>query len=222
METHEAVIRALRVFNLPNDSSLAEVRKAYLDFTAQKKFQEIFLGNEELENEFVKYYESYMLFLKYQPSAQNEAGQLPAETVFSLILNQGIYFLINQKYLKAGEKLQEAYKLDQQHVLLLIYMGILLIKRKNYYAAEKYLLQATMIDRNCDGAWYYLGETYQKTGKLDKALKMFETAKVLNPLRQEVAHRIKEIRESQGRPVSGLSRKVKKSLFGRVVKKKDQ
>jgi tetratricopeptide (TPR) repeat protein len=221
METHEAVIRALRVFNLQNDAAVTEVRKAYLDFTSQKKFQEIFLGIEDLENEFIRYYESYMLFLKYQPSAQEEAGQLPKETVFSLILNQGIYFLIHQKYLKAGEKLQEAYKLNQQHVLLLVYMGILLLKRKNHYAAEKYLLQATAIDRNCDGAWYYLGETYQRTGKLDKALKMFETAKVLNPLRQEVAYRIKEIRESQGRPVPRSSGKEKKSIFGRVIKRKD-
>lgn len=220
METNEAVVRALRQFNLKDDSSLGQIREVYLDFTSQNKFQKVFLGDEQLEKEFIKYYESYMLFLKYQPSATSEAVQLPAETVFKLILNQGIYCLINQQYIKASDKLQEAYKLNQKHVMLLIYMGILLLKRKNFYAAEKYLLEATTLDRNCYDAWYYLGETYQQTGKVDKALKMFETAKVLNPLRQEVAYRKKEITDSRDHPASGPQKKVKKSIFGRRIKRK--
>ena len=218
MEDNQSVIRALKVFNLKEDASLKEVRAVYLERTAQKKFQKIFLEDEAIEREFIKYYESYVRFLKHYSGLDLDLSDYHSDMIFRFPLNQGIYFLIKQQYMKAAEKFQEAYKLNNKDVLLLIYLGIILIKRKNYYAAEKYLIQATELDKHNDDAWFYLGTIYRITGNLNKALKMFETCRVLNPLRSEIAGKLKEIKVSLGIEAPVKKSKEKKSLINRILK----
>lgn len=222
MDQNQEVARALKVFNLKEDASLKEVRAVYIERTSQKKFQKIFLGDESLEREFLKYYESYMRFLKNYSGSELDLSDYHSDVVFRFPLNQGIYFLIKQHYMKAAEKFQEAYKLNKHDVLLLIYLGIILIKRRNYYAAEKYLIQATELDKHNDDAWYYLGMVYQTTGKLDKALKVYDTCKVLNPLRGEIAGRIKEVKIALGIDAPVKKTKEKKSFINRLLKKFDK
>jgi tetratricopeptide (TPR) repeat protein len=114
------------------------------------------------------------------------------------------------------EKFEHAYKTNKKDVLVLLYMGILLLKRRNFYAAEKYFLDAVKIDEENDEAWFYLGENYLRAKEYKKALKIFETARDLNPVRDEIAFKIQEIKETVGYkyPV-----KKKKSLFDRIFKK---
>jgi tetratricopeptide (TPR) repeat protein len=121
--------------------------------------------------------------------------------------------------MKAMEKFQQAYKINKKDVLVLIYMGILLLMRKNYYAAEKYLLEAVKIDEKNNDAWFYLGENYLRAKEYKKALDIFETVRSLDPAREELALKINEVKErlEQKFPVG-----KRKSLFERIFKKSDK
>jgi tetratricopeptide (TPR) repeat protein len=105
---------------------------------------------------------------------------------------------------------------DKMDVLVLIYMGILLLKRKNYYAAEKYIQDALKIDKQNDDAWFYLGESYLKAGEYRKALNMFETVRNLNPSHSDLGQRIKEIKE---RPAMKYTAEKPPSLIQRILNK---
>lgn len=182
--------------NIKEDASLADVRASYLTKTTQNRFQAVILGDEHLEKEFSMYYKSYITLLKH--FAESESADLnfyPPDQIVKFHFNQGLYYIINQNYIKAMEKFQEAHQLDKKDVLVLLYMGILLMKLKNYYAAEKYFQEAVDIDPQSDDGWFYLGENYLKAGEFKKALSMFETAKRLNPSRREIAFRLREIRD---------------------------
>ena len=224
MGIEEIVSKSLRIFNLGNKASLQEVRDVYLNKTFEKKFQKVIIFDELLEKEFLNYYEAYMRFLKYHRDDQveEEGGFVASDQVFKLKFNQGIYYLINQQYIKAGEKLQEAFQINNKHVLLLIYLGIILVKRKNYYAGEKYFFKALDIDKNNDDGWFYLGEIYLQTGQFEKALKMFKTCKSLNPLREEVAFKIKEISSKLGKKPAPGDAKKRDSLIKKIIKKFDK
>jgi tetratricopeptide (TPR) repeat protein len=223
MEISESALKALKVFNLGETATLASIRQAYLERTAQKKFTKIFLGDEPTDKEFSKYFEAYIQYLKHYQGADSGLSEYPVEVIFRFLLNQGIYHLIKQQYIKAAEKFQEAYKLNSSDTLLMIYLGIILLKRKNYYAAEKYLLKAAEKEKNNDDIHFYLGEIYLKTDKHEKSLLMFETCKRLNPLRSEVALKIKELKENRGRlssrPGKG-SRFVFNKILDKIYKKK--
>ncbi len=222
METNETVIRSLKVFNLKENASISDMRAAYLERTSQKKFQKIFFGDEQIEKEFLRYYEAYMLYLKNVDEDNVDLSTYSSDKVFKFIFNQGLYHMIRQQYMKAFEKFQEAFKLNSENGTLLLYLSIILIKRKNYYAAEKYLLKAAELDKNNDDAWFYLGEIYLQTGNLNKALRMFETCKILNPLRSEVAAKLKEIKTGLGIESPVKVSKKKRSFLNKILKKFDK
>jgi len=222
METNETLIKSLKIFNLKETATIFDMRTAYIERTSQNKFQKIFLGDEQVEKEFLKYFEAYMVYLKNYDDKNDDLSAFPSDMVFKFILNQGLYYMIRQQYMKAFGKFQEAFKLNNNDVALLIYLSIILIKRKNYYAAEKYLLKATELDKNNDDAWFYLGEIYLDTGNLNKALKMFETCKILNPLRSEVAAKLRDIKVGLGLEAPAKSPKMKQSLLNKIFKKFDK
>lgn len=193
----ELILNALSLFNLKEDIKIEEVRNAYFEKTDQKQFKRIILSDQHLESEFLKYHGSYLILLKHYSKIGDEKyfSNYSSDLIFKFFFNQGIYYLINRQYIKASEKLEDAYKINNKDALLLIYIGILLMKRKNYYAAEKYFLNAITIDKDNDDAFFYLGENYYRAGKLKKAINMFETSKNLNPLKTATAFKIKEIEE---------------------------
>ncbi len=215
---HEWVKAAFLVLGLGEDLSFTEIRTAYLEKTSQRKFQQVILSDEHLEKDFVKYYKAYITLLKHYSDSEtaDDSSDYPQDNIGKFHFNQGLYYLINQNYMKAMEKFGHAYKINKKDVLVLLYMGILLLKRKNYYAAEKYFLDAIKIDEENDEAWFYLGENYLKAEEYKKALKIFETARDLNPARDEIAFKIKEIKEKVGHKYPG---KKKKSLLDRIFKK---
>jgi tetratricopeptide (TPR) repeat protein len=222
METNETIIKSLKVYNLKENATISDMRTAYLERTSQNKFQKVFFGDEQIEKEFLKYYEAYMVYLKNYEDEREDLSNYSSDMVFKFTLNQGLYYMIRQQYMKAFEKFQEAFKLKNTNVTLLVYLSIILIKRKNYYAAEKYLNQATELDKNNDDAWFYLGETYVETGNLKKALKMFETCRVLNPLRSEVAAKLKDIKVRLGIEAPTQSPREKRSFLNWFLKKFDK
>ncbi|MCP5102749.1 MAG: tetratricopeptide repeat protein [bacterium] len=214
----EWVKAALVVLGLKEDVSVTEIRAAYLTKTTQNRFQTVILGDEHLEKEFIKYYKAYITLLKHHSESEShDLSYYPQDQIVKFHFNQGLYYLINQDYIKAMEKFRESNDINEKDVLVLVYMGIMLLKRKNYYAAEKYFLDAAKIDRQNDDAWFYLGENYFKAEEYRKALNMYDTAKHLNPSRKELAFRIREIKGKLGhkQPVE----KKKDSFFSRLFKK---
>ena len=196
-ETDESVREALLTLDLEQGATITEIRAQYLEKTGRDKFQQGVLVDEHQQKEFDKYHSTYVTLAKHL-SEGDQASDLqyyPPDQVFQFHFNQGVHYFIHQNYIKAGEKFHEAYKIDRTSIPVLLYLGFLLLKRKNSYAAEKYFKEAVQLDQDNEDAWFYLGESYLEAGELRKALTMFETTKTLNPGRHEVAFRINEIRD---------------------------
>lgn len=218
IETNESVRDALFALDVGTESTITEIRGQYLEKTSRDKFQQGILMDEYLQKEFDKYHRAYVILVK-NLSQGDQASDLqfyPPNQVFQFHFNQGVHYFIHKNYIKAGEKFQEAYKIDKTSIPVLLYLGFLLLKRKNAYAAEKYFKEAVQFDQDNDDAWFYLGESYLEAGELRKALTMFETTKKLNPGRHEVAFRIKEIKD---RLEEKLLETKKTSLIQRLFQK---
>ncbi|MCP5053757.1 MAG: tetratricopeptide repeat protein [bacterium] len=235
IEITESNKAALIDLGLKDGVSLTEIRMEYLEKTSHNRFQRVLsTEDEELQQEFLKYYKAYLTLLKFhsesdsdsdsdsESESESDMDYYPSEQVFQFHLNQGIFYFINQDYLKAGEKFQAAAKINSKNLLVQLYLGVLLLKRKSYYAAEKYFKEAVKINQNSDDAWFYLGESYYRAGEPRKALSMYETAKTLNPGRKELAYRVKEIKEKLGLKKTRGNKKSgkKESFFSRLFKKK--
>ncbi len=214
MENSNDAIRSFAILGINPGATITETRTAYLKKTSHLQFSKIFISNEEIVDEFKRYHAAYVFIMRDSSELDNlsDLSIYPPDQVFRLILNQGIYYMINNNYIKAGEKFQEAYSLDKQNEEVLIYLGILLLKRKNYYAAEKYFLDAIKVNRENDDAWVFLGDTYVNAGKEAKALIMFETAKKINPLRLEIAKKIKSLSKNK-------TIKKKESFLKKIINK---
>jgi len=215
IDTDESVREALIILDLGREATITEIRAQYLEKTSRDKFRHGVLVDEHLQKEFDKYHRAYVTLANHL-SESKQASDLqyyPPDQVFQFHFNQGVHYFIHQNYIKAGEKFQEAFKIDKTNIPVLLYLGFLLLKRKNSYAAEKYFKEVVQLDQNNDEAWFYLGESYLEAGELRKALAMFETAKTLNPGQHEAAFKIKEITDR-------LEVKSKKpSLIQRFFKK---
>ena len=72
-------------------------------------------------------------------------------------------------YVKALEKLQQAYKTDRNNPDILNYLGFTLRKTGKLKEAEKYYLAGLKIKPDHNGINEYLGELYVKTGWVELA-----------------------------------------------------
>ena len=72
-------------------------------------------------------------------------------------------------YVKALEKLQQAYKTDRNNPDILNYLGFTLRKTGKLKEAEKYYLAGLKIKPDHNGINEYLGELYVKTGRIELA-----------------------------------------------------
>jgi len=205
MESTEYLEELLRLFNLGKGAPMSEVLDKYLEKTLQIKFQRIIIIQEALKEEFVRYHEAFLKILKIYQAADKKVDMslFSKDQLGKFFFNQGIYALCKDNYLQAGEKFQEAYKINKHNVFLLLYMGIILTVRKNFYAAEKYFSEATKRDPNYDDAWFYSGENFFKAGNYRFALESYEMARKLNPAYNNIAQRIKDARD-------GLANKLRR------------
>ena len=72
-------------------------------------------------------------------------------------------------YIKALEKLEQAYKTDRNNPDILNYLGFTLRKTGKLDEAEKYYLAGLKIKPDHNGINEYLGELYVKTGRMELA-----------------------------------------------------
>lgn len=220
MTMNESVKAAMITLGVNEGDSITEIRSQYLEKTMQNRFQRVILSDEGMKREFMDYYRAYVTLTNhYREEIDEDLGYYPPDQVFQFHFNHGVVYAIKQDYIKAGEKFQEAHRINNENVPVLLYLGVLLLKRKNYYAAEKYFKDAVRFDRNSDEGWFYLGECYFRAGELRKALNMYETSRNLWPGRMELAQRIMEVKENL--PASEGGKTGKTSFFSRLFKKKN-
>ncbi len=209
---------SLKTLKLKGASSIAEITNAYLNITGNQKFSKIFFLNEQAKEEYIKYHEAYVLAVREFSTESSEAVQVyyPQEDLFNILFNQGVYHFLKENYLKAGEKFEEAVRMDKEDSLSRIYLGLILKKRKNYYAAERYFLKSIELDRENEYAWFFLGQTYLKAKKLNKASSAFRKTETLSFYNNEIIAMTKDafIEIERIRMKMG-----KKSILTRVFKK---
>ena len=83
-------------------------------------------------------------------------------------------------YIKALEKLQQAYKTDRNNPDILNYLGFTLRKTGKLKEAEKYYLMGLKIKPDHNGINEYLGELYVNTGRIELAKERLEILKSCN------------------------------------------
>jgi tetratricopeptide (TPR) repeat protein len=216
MENSEYLDELLRLFGLGKGAPMADVIDKYLEKTLQIKFQRIIVNQDILKEEFVRLHESFLKVTRFYQAAEQklQMGIFSPDQLGKFYFNQGIYALCKDNFLQAAERFQEAHKVNKHNVFLLVYLGIILTMRKNFYAAEKYFSEATKRDPNYDEAWFYSAENYFKAGNYKLALENYETVKRLNPSFNNIVMRVRESREAllhKRRPGK------KSSLLRRVV-----
>lgn len=218
MNTSKFVSKSLKTLKLKGESGSSEITKAYLDLTHSTKFSKVFIMNEELKEEFIKYHEAYVLAIRElsYTAAETTPQYYPPGQVVNLLFNQGLYHLLKENFLKAGEKLEEAARMNNKHALTKIYQGYILMKRKNYYAAENYFLNAIDLDRENEYSWFFLGQAYLKAGKLDKSSAAFRKVEILSFYNNEI---IAETRDAFKEIERLRMKNSKKSIISRIFKK---
>jgi len=198
VENAEHLEELLRLFNLEKGVPASVILDKYLEKTLQIKFQRIIVNQDALKEEFLRYHEAFVKILKILRATDQklEMSLFSTDQLGKFFFNQGVYALCKDNYMQAGEKFHEAYKINKRNIFLLIYLGIILTIRKNYYASEKYFADAIQRDPNNDDAWFYAAENYFKAGSYKKASTYFEKARKLNPANNEITFRLKDCKEA--------------------------
>lgn len=188
---------ALQRLGLSGNPGLDEIRKAYLGRTSQPRFQGVIFQDTVLSQEFSRFHEAYNTLTRElaESGMQVSAPASVADTV-RLLYNQGVYAMIHQNFMRAGEKFQEADRIQPKNPLVVLHLGILLLKRRNLYAAEKYLRDAAGMLGDNHAPWLFLAETYEQAGKPGAAQSALRKALELNPSLQGIAARIKSLSET--------------------------
>ena len=96
-------------------------------------------------------------------------------------------------YLKAYNKLEEAYAKNKKNADILNYLGYTLRKTGNLEKAETYYLKGLELDAGHLGINEYLGELYVQTNRIELAKKRLE---VLNGCKCEEYEELKELIEN--------------------------
>ncbi|KAI4352849.1 hypothetical protein L6164_007061 [Bauhinia variegata] len=106
------------------------------------------------------------------------------------LLGVGSYFVVRQVLVRreldlSAKELQEQVRSGDASATALFELGAVMLRRKFYPAATKYLLQAIEKwdgdDQDLAQVYNALGVSYLRDGKLDKGITQFETAVKLQP-----------------------------------------
>lgn len=210
--------KELSVLSLDADASINEIRNAYIKITSNKKFKRVLLEEPEIRNEFMSIYQAYVTLMRHRSEVDSmkKLELYPQDQVFQILFNQGVYLVLSQQWMKAGEKLQEAFILNKNDSLLHTYLGIILLKRKNEYAAEKYFIKAIDINPGNFDAWLYLGDVYLQSGNLKKARSIYQSASDLSGNDLRIQKRLSVLKQRELNPQkedAGIINRIKK-MFG--------
>ncbi|WCJ44117.1 Tetratricopeptide repeat domain-containing protein PYG7 chloroplastic [Euphorbia peplus] len=127
----------------------------------------------------------------YEVGAIFELGiQLSYLLILLGLLGVGTFFVIRQVLVRreldlSAKELQEQVRSGDASATELFELGAVMLRRKFYPAATKYLLQAIEKwdgdDQDLAQVYNALGVSYTRDGKLDKGIKQFETAVKVQP-----------------------------------------
>jgi len=217
MESVSQLEVLLYLFNLERNASAPDILEKYLEKTLQIKFQRILVSQDPLQEEFLRYHEAFVKILKILQAQDKrlEMSLFSTDQLGKFFFNQGVYAFCKDDFMLAGEKFQEAYKINKHNIFLLIYLGIILTIRKNHYAAEKYFSEAMQRDPNNADVWFYAAENYLKAGRYNNAITYFEKAKKLDPTNFEIALRLRDCMKGL---VKNQDANKEDTLFKKIVR----
>ncbi|MFQ5722886.1 MAG: FG-GAP-like repeat-containing protein [Terriglobia bacterium] len=95
--------------------------------------------------------------------------------------NLGVAYMNNQRFEKALEFFQQAYKANPDLTVAHLNQGIALLSLHRYEEAEQTLRSVIERDAENVAAWYNLGLLYRNRGRLEEALQAFVRARQLDP-----------------------------------------
>ncbi len=142
---------------------------------------------------------------------------------FGFHLRHGNYYYAAIECLKKGnifqavELLGQVGKEDVHYVKAKILLGKALLKKNNYQKALTHFQEAYdhwaddpegIVDETTLKLLYHLAYTFEKVGRLDDALKLYERVAAENPLFREVGDRIMKVKNKRAKMIGDSERKM--------------
>lgn len=149
---------------------------------------------------------------------------------FGFHLRHGNYYYAAIECLKKGnifqavELLGQVTKEDVHYIKAKILLGKALLKKNNYKKASEHFQEAYdhwaddpegIVDETTLKLLYHLAYTFEKTGRLDDALKLYERVAAENPLFREVGDRIMKVKNKRSKMIKDGERKMGLPAFSK-------
>lgn len=149
---------------------------------------------------------------------------------FAFHLRHGDYYHAALESLKKGSIFQAVELLEQVHaedvhfVKAKLLLGKAFLQKKNYNKASVHFQKAydhwcedpeAVVDESVLKLLYYLAYSFEKLGRLDDALKLYERVAAENPLFREVGQRIVNVKERRKKAMKDGERKMGMPAFSK-------
>lgn len=145
-------------------------------------------------------------------------------------LRHGDYYHAAMECLKKGstfqavELLEQVVESDAHFIKAKLLLGKAFLQKKNFNKAQKHFQQAYdfwcedpegLVDESVVKLLYYLAYSFEKMGRLDDALKLYERVAAENPLFREVGQRIVQVKERRKKAIKDGERRMGMPAFSR-------
>lgn len=149
---------------------------------------------------------------------------------FGFHLRHGNYYYAAIECLKKGnifqavELLGQVGKEDIHYIKAKVLLGKALLKKNNYKKALEHFQEAYdhwaddpegVVDETTLKLLYHLAYTFEKVGRLDDALKLYERVAAENPLFREVGDRIIKVKNKRSKIIKDSERKMGLPAFSK-------
>jgi tetratricopeptide (TPR) repeat protein len=149
---------------------------------------------------------------------------------FGFHLRHGNYYYAAIECLKKGnifqavELLSQVGREDVHYIKAKILLGKALLKKNNYKKALDHFQEAYdfwaddpegIVDETTLKLLYHLAYTFEKVGRIDDALKLYERVAAENPLFREVSERIIKVKNKRSKMIKDSERKMGMPAFSK-------
>lgn len=150
---------------------------------------------------------------------------------FSFHLRHGNYYYAAIECLKKGnifqgvELLEQVTLQDAHYIKAKVLLGKAFLKKRNYNKAAAHFQKAYdhwcedpegLVDDNIIKLLYHLAYTFEKLGRLDDALKLYERVAAEDPLFREVSARLAKVKDKRARAIKAGEKKLGLPAFSKA------
>lgn len=150
---------------------------------------------------------------------------------FSFHLRHGNYYHAAIECLKKGnifqgvELLEQVPATDAHYIKAKILLGKAFLKKKNYNKAAAHFQKAYddwcedpegLVDESVIKLLYHLAYTFEKMGRLDDALKLYERVAAEDPLFREVSARLAKVKDKRAKAIKAGEKKMGLPAFSKT------